>query len=274
MKIRSTLIAAVCGSALSLPGMIQAQQDQPNSNRPQQPGVQVNIGRHGEHQISDQALATCLAIENQEEVAISKFAEDKAKSQKVKEFAAMIAKDHRSFLQKLEKYAPEATGDNYFHESADHQNARGEAGRAKPDVKVEAAGGAVKATTNNRVEQTAGRENRTEARDGKGNDAAHGNHTDHTSMLQLHREFAQQCLNDTKQNLGKKEGAEFDECFMGLQIAKHAGMKAKLTVIERHVSGDLKQVVSEGLKTTEKHLQKAEEIMKQLNHDSSTASTK
>ena len=36
--------------------------------------------------------------------------------------------------------------------------------------------------------------------------------------------------------MSKKDGAEFDECFIGYQIAMHAGMKNKLVVFERHVS--------------------------------------
>ena len=62
----------------------------------------------------------------------------------------------------------------------------------------------------------------------------------------------------------KKKGAELDQCFIGFQIAKHAAMKTKLTVFQRHASSELAQVFGQGIETTEKHMQEAEAIMKKL----------
>ena len=41
---------------------------------------------------------------------------------------------------------------------------------------------------------------------------------------QIGRECADQCLASTKQELEKKDGPEFDHCFMGLQCAAHKHM--------------------------------------------------
>ena len=91
-------------------------------------------------------------------------------------------------------------------------------------------------------------------------------------LVQLHRERAQECIQSAMTGMSKKDKSEFDECFIGYQIAMHAGMKNKLTVFERHVSGDLKQVLATGIETTEMHMKKAEQIMKKLaSADSSTA---
>ncbi|HUP82398.1 MAG TPA: hypothetical protein VM260_27845 [Pirellula sp.] len=50
-------------------------------------------------------------------------------------------------------------------------------------------------------------------------------------------------------------------------------MKSKLTVFQRHATGELKQLISEGLQTTEKHLKHAEGVMDNLAKDDSKSST-
>jgi predicted outer membrane protein len=270
MKIRSLVALSVCGAGLSLP-MAQAQQAQPaqqNQNVTQRTTGAQNDGdrNHAAGQLNDHALASCVAIANQEEVAMAKFAEGKAHSKKVKEFASMIAKDHREFLHKLERFAPEATKDGYISDSADRRSAssddqsrnRGDdTARNRNEVKVQTAGAAVKVGTNeNRVDQTGA------------NDANSGRMMHSTAMLNLHRELAQECLSQARENLGKKDGDEFDRCFMAAQAVKHGEMKVMLTVFERHASGELRDILAEGLKTTGDHLQKAEEVLKDLDHSS------
>lgn len=41
-------------------------------------------------------------------------------------------------------------------------------------------------------------------------------------------------------------------------------MHTKLTVLQRHVSGDLKEILSSALDATDKHLKAAEKLMKEL----------
>ena len=69
--------------------------------------------------------------------------------------------------------------------------------------------------------------------------------------------------------LSKKDGAEFDKCFVGMQITKHAAMHSKLVVLQRHTSDELQQIVSEGIQTTAKHMKAAETLMTKLNENSS-----
>ena len=88
-------------------------------------------------------------------------------------------------------------------------------------------------------------------------------------MIQLQREMTQQCIADSKQYLSKKDGAEFDKCFVGMQIAKHAAMHTKLVVLQRHTSDELQQIVAEGIQTTAKHLKAAETLMTKLDENSS-----
>lgn len=250
---RRLIAVSLCSAGLGFASLAVAQENQKNSVEPQQPARQpaVQVGQRAHWKNSDQSLATCVAIANQEEVALAKFAEEKANSREVKDFAKMLVSDHQAFLKKLEKYAPEAARDNYLTEQ--HQTASNDATKAPGgvQVRVQPAGGAnPAATTTNPIQQTAGVEI---------NAGAPG-----IDFVQLHREIANECIRTSKDELSKKDGKKFDECFIGHQIAKHAEMKTKLTVFERHASGELKDLFASGRETTEKHMQKAESIMKDL----------
>jgi len=252
---------------LTLTGVSNAQQVQTRAAQPQQAqqgqAVQAQgqpkagqVGQAAQWQNTDQILASCIAIANQKEVTIAKMAGEKAKSKDVKDFANMLVKDHSDFLQKLRKFAPEASQEGFLNdrgESTANSDRRTTANPPRDEKnRIQPAGGEAR-NANNQVQQTAGVKNASET----------GQPLD---MVQLHREIAEECIRSARQGMDKKEGAEFDECFVGFQIAAHASMKDKLTVFERHASGDLKQVIAQGRETTEKHLKHAEDLMKDLAH--------
>lgn len=200
----------------------------------------------------DHMLASCVALDNQEEVAIARWAQDRLENKDAKEFAQMLIKDHSAFLKKLQEFAPEASREGFL---SNDRTARGD-DRARTTGQETA-----RKTTPAATERTAA----------KPNLEFGGNPID---QMQLQRELAEQCLADTQKMLSEKNDREFDACFIGLQIAKHAGMKTKLEVFQRHASGELKDLLAQGLKTTTAHLDHAEKIMKQLDKDSDRASSK
>ncbi len=256
MKLRKFVAVGVCSMGLGQLGF--AADDQPAAKpNPVPSKAQADENRRdekqqaGQNQGREHALATCLAIENQAEVAIAKFAQEKSGNASVKEFARMLVKDHTAFLQKLQQYAPEATRDGFLMDHASTSETDSRQARDS-SAKVQPAGGASR-TTDKDIRQTAAVE---------GGEARHaGNSID---FLALHKEIAQECLSESKEKLGKKNGNEFDECFIGHQIAMHGAMKDKLVVFKRHTSGELAQTIAAGIETTETHMKKAEEIMKQL----------
>lgn len=267
MRFRTFVALTACGVGVSLTNLAFAQQS-PQTNQTQQAnqtqqGQRVQQGQQGQGQArngqigqqtiwqnNDQLLANCVAIENQKEIAIAKDAQEKAKSKDAKDFAQMLVKDHQAFLQKLQRYAPETTREGYLNAS-DHPNVTNR-GEDQSTSKVQSAGGEVRNAAG-QIQQTAGARN----------DSAQP-----INILQLHREVAEECIRNAKQMMEKKDGKEFDECFIGFQIAAHAAMKDKLTVFQRHVSGELRPILADGLQTTEKHLKKAEDLMKDLAGDS------
>ena len=245
MNVRKLVAVTVCGGCLVGANIATAQQAAQKSPQTQQvQGQTGQVGQHAQWMNADQSLATCVAIGNQEEIAIAKFAEQKAQSQEVKDFARMLVKDHQAFLQKLQRYAPEATREGYLmDEDQTTANANQRANQNQPQRPQ-----VIQQTAGTR-EQAAGTRENAENR---------------LDFVALHRELAENCIRQAKEGLSKKDSAKFDECFVGHQIAKHEEMKSKLTVFERHASSDLKQIFAEGRQTTEQHLKKAEDLMKKL----------
>jgi predicted outer membrane protein len=176
-------------------------------------------------------FASCVAIENQEEIAIAKFAKEKSKNKDVQKFADMLVKDHTEFLGKLRKLAPEATKEGFLTEESTDGKTRT---AAKPPLDGQ--------------------------RDGT------------VDQLALQRELAEQCVEDSKAALSEKSAEEFDECFVGQQIAKHAAMKTKLTVFQRHASDELGELLAAGEKKTFEHLEHVEKLIKQLKKADSKSS--
>ncbi len=202
----------------------------------------------------DHMFASCIATGNQEEVILAEIGRDKATNDEVKKFAEMLVTDHQTFLIKLKKFAPEATQAGYLDAGDKDRQATGAKNKARATIQQTGAA-AAEGDQKNRVENADG--------------TAHQG----LNFLQVERELAQECLALTQEKLKDKTGAEFDQCFIGQQIAMHMGMKVKLTVFQRHASSELAGIFAEGQKTTEAHLAKAEEIMKDLAH-SQTGSEK
>jgi uncharacterized protein (DUF305 family) len=99
------------------------------------------------------------------------------------------------------------------------------------------------------------------------------NKSTNIDFLELQQEIATQCLKDTQEYLGQKKGADFDRCFVALQIAKHAGMKSTLTVLQRHTTGKVQGVIKESLAMNTQHMQGAVELMEQLAAQDASATT-
>ncbi len=92
-----------------------------------------------------------------------------------------------------------------------------------------------------------------------GRAAAGGGHLD---WVAIHNQIGEQCLASVKKELGQKQGAQFDECFMGQQIGEHLKVIDELKVLRNYATGDLQQKLDNELQTAEQHLQ----LAKQLEH--------
>lgn len=234
-----------------LPG--QASQGQANQGQASQtkPMQNQQNGGHGQGAIhsSNDAIAACLAIDNQEEIQLAQFAKDKAKDSQVKEFATMLVEEHKTCLAAINKAAPISSQLGMLKDTNTTSDR----------------------STNENAQQN---RNQTGTNTSTSNQPNGGMNGASLDMVQLHREMAEQCLKDSKEMLSEKKDAEFDQCFIGMQLAKHAGMKSKLTVLQKHATGELKNVIADGLEKTKKHLKVAENLMKQLDENEPSDSAK
>jgi len=264
----------------------QTQQSRQNQNNNQTTNQntttttgQAGRGQEGQSRGADQLLATCIALGNQEEIALAELGKQKAQSEEVKKFADMMIKDHQQYLTKLQRHAPSASQPGSLKSGTGTRGSRAGAQSGTENSTTTAANAT---STNNDSNQTTTSTNRDQNQRGNQGDTATsrrsttatGADVGSTGFMaqqeQIEREVAQQCLTSAEQKLSQKTGAEFDKCFMNLQVSKHMSMKDKLQVYQRHASSDLAQVFAAGLKTTEEHLAHAEQLAESLEHGGST----
>jgi predicted outer membrane protein len=255
------------------------------------PGVDVRdsseVVQHGGDLQSH--IANCLILGNEEEIALSKFALEKAQNPQVKEFAQKMVDEHTQLNQKLQKFASEQsislTGTTHAtarQTTTTTAPAERDADRANPnrDQQNLADDAARNERTPARAGQSPDRAGRSVAdRDPTAADAAQPREsttttrTEYTSvrggassdqLFQLAKEAAEHCLQMTKQELSQHQGEEFDMGYMGTQMGMHIQMLAKLKAAEGHVSGELQQVLQEAQQHTMQHKQEAEQIKQQL----------
>lgn len=217
-----SFVVASCISGFAT-GQEQKQNQTPNTKAPN--GAQV-----GEEEL-DHHLAACLAIDNQKEIAFSRFAGKTSTNDEVRDFAAMMVADHSKFLKKLAAFVPDLTRDELLTTSLSE---------------------ASDTTSNSRL--------RDEPQRGVAADRSHS--AGKAGRIKL--EVAQACLRSAESDLGEKRGAEFDKCFMTVQVLAHKEMAGTLKVFEKHASADLAKLIKEAQSTTREHLEHAEKLAKRI----------
>lgn len=173
----------------------------------------------------DARLAACLSVSNQNEVALAQLAQQRAESNEVKQFAEMLQQDHSKMLQTLRQY----TGERQAAQDARQEPARqGEQLVRTPQ------------SPHNGVQRGP------------------------LDLVSLSREIGAQCLQSARQELDQKRGSEFDQCYLGMQIAAHMQVIDTMIVFKNHASANLRETLDGGIKTARHHLEKAKELAKTL----------
>jgi len=97
-----TLTALMAGQVLAQGQVVPPRGPQkPLPAQPAQPSAASNTQQLEQH------AAACLVIGNEEEIAMSEFGEEHAKSDDVKEFCREMSKEHTKFISKLRKFTPQ-----------------------------------------------------------------------------------------------------------------------------------------------------------------------
>lgn len=215
----------------------------------------VSAAEQREEANTDRSLATCIAIGNQEEIALTQFAVEHIQNPEVKKFAQMLIDDHTKFGGKLTPYASEVANMPFddAHAGVRHSNNK--------ESKT------ADATAASKEELRAAKREarRKDDSDRQTVTSAHSGLFAQERMAVLERQVANECLTLAKRELTEaKESGDFDQAFLGCQVATHLNMIAKLTVFERESTGELAQVFGEGRASTEKHLEEAKHLMRSL----------
>jgi predicted outer membrane protein len=188
-------------------------------------------------------VAVCLTLGNMEEIQLGQFAQDRAQNPQVKQFAQTMVEEHQQAVQKLQQAMPEVASLNL------ELNAQGGAAAGQSTAARPGAGATASTSANQRSSATGAQSGGQEAQ----------------KMVQFAREVKQECLNLTTQELGRKQGMEFDKAYIGQQIVAHTGMLAELKTAQRHLQNQqLRPIIQEGTQMTEHHLAQARQIMEQL----------
>jgi hypothetical protein len=236
MRIEHFAITAV--ATLMLCSSLVGQQTQPPRTQDRQSQGNQDRNTSEASQAKDQTLAKILAIANEEQVLLSRFAKDQATHSEVKALAVTLEKEHQSNWEQLKRFSPQIVAS---------ANAADRADRTETAFRAEAANNRAEAATQNQTVLA------------RMNDQAAK-----VDFLELQQEISTQCLKDSKEMLSSKEGAEFDKCFVGMQVAKHASMHSVLTVLQRHSSSPLQALIKSELETNTKHMEAAVNLMEKL----------
>ena len=212
----------------------------------------------------------CLRADNKNEIQASKLATQRASSPDVKEFAQQMIKEHSEFLAKLDRLAPSGGSDDA---TSTTRETRGENPASKTDARrSDTDDNSDKSSdergANDKNQKPSGQRNTTAQPGGQSDTRSlHANAAGQGSgavgqLIQIKQEIAERCLASLQEELSEKQGAEFDKCFMGMQVGAHMHMVDALTVISRHATGDLKKLTEEGRETAQQHLDHAKQIAK------------
>jgi len=196
----------------------------------------------------DQQIAALLFGCARNEVEISKLAEEKGTSEEVRNFAAMMVKDHTPGMEKLQQlagplasaHAPGTPG-----AAVKKEEVREEV-REEPRVKARREPAAPRGRAV--VEERTTVEARPAGFD----------------WVNVHQQIADQCLASTKAEFQKKTGAEFDRCYMGEQIMAHAKTLDELKVLRNYAGPELRKDIEETTKIATHHLAEAKKIAESL----------
>jgi len=215
--------------------------------------------------VIDRDLVFMLTIGNKAEVEMATFVKDKLQNEQARQFANQMIQEHSQFLQQLAQF----TG----------RGAPGAGAAVGGNAPVGGVAGSPPPVDNPppgiapQPNQPVGRGVDVAVGGGQGVNVGVGGAQPGRSfyapglhpILSIKQEIAQECMANAKKELESKQGVDFDKCYIGMMLGKHAEMVSVLTVLQRHAQdSQFKELLGAGLQKTQQHLEHAKGIMKQL----------
>jgi len=266
------LLAQQIGTRNTQPGRLQQQAQPADATQPGQPGApqlnrpQTNRTLPGRQQQPYSAnyrgessntaaqpstvegyLVNCLLKKNKGEIEIGQFAAEQAQDPQVKDFAQQVVKDHQNVVEKLQQLAGAGSLENSARTSADRS--------ALDSTPAPGSSGTDNTTLGADTRNAAPRnESGNVARPGMQGNAAL------SQLASIEEKIADHCQQSLKEELQSKSGADFDQCYVGSQIAAHMQMLAALEVLSQDGPGQIKQAAEEAKPIVQQHLDHAKQL--------------
>jgi predicted outer membrane protein len=223
----------------------------------------------GQFSRADQEIAAIKLAMCNNEVELAKLAQQKATSEDVRQFAERMIKDHTAACEKLEQVAgPLAAAHHGERAAPGERPAPGErrdpaARQVRPAAPAAPPAGAAGAGAQPTTPAAPGSRPGVDVtvRPGPaGGASAAGS----LNWVSIHKEIADQCLASAKKEFAKKEGEDFDKCYIAGAIGSHQHAIDADHVFMNHASPAFRGDIEEGLKMATTHLNLAKDIMKKL----------
>jgi len=208
-----------------------------------------------------------LILMNKGTIEMSKWADERASSEEVKQFARMLVEHHTALNDQLAKVAPNVA-DMLMQQPATDEGANER--DAYPEDKRETS-----STTNARpdprnADRPATLGTSTERGDWK--DKTNGFSPLH-QVLAIEKQAGQNFGKSSTDMLSKYEGQEFDMGFLGFQIGSHTWALAELKAIEKVGDPEFQKIVAQATVTVEQHLKQAQQLSMKFENDLRAAKT-
>jgi predicted outer membrane protein len=243
---RCSAIAAVVLS-ISIAGWALAQRTNPNDQRQPQPGE--NAAQSGQ---LGQALLDRMAAESMMQMAkgqieLANFALKHTQNDDVRKFAQSIIQDATNMDNQFQKFVGQETSGQQPPNPVGTQNQTPPAGTQN-------------ATAPGRQTTTA-----PPAQGAPGATAAAGeSNWKSMSIDTIRKDISDQVVAAIEKELAQYQGSDFDRAFAGQQFWGHVVFVASAKAGAKHVSGELRQIVDEGARTAERHLEDCRKLIRDL----------
>jgi len=266
--MRRSMLAIAAVSAAMIGGFaVQAQQNNASGNRNAGEHRQEQTRRAGEFDengqtqyragfrgqptqgmasMTDRQIVEWLEVDNQNEIALAEIAEERASDSDVKKFARQMVDEHTDFLQKLNRTIGNTRVGQPQQQIGQQQFGQQQFGQQR--------------------RQTAQQPQQT-SQFAQGRSQQQG-----LDLVALKHQLGEQCRQSASRELQQKSGAEFDKCYIGMQLGMHMQMLDTLKVFSRYASPELDQLIEKGEETTRSHLDHAKKIIASLEGHSDASS--
>jgi len=256
---RSMLAIAAVSAAMIGGFAVQAQQNNASGNRNAGANRQEQTRRAGEFNengqtqyragyrgqavqgmtsLTDRQIVEWLEVDNQNEIALAEIAEERASDSDVKKFARQMVDEHTEFLQKLNR----TIGNSQIGQPQQQPG-----------------------------QQQIGQQRRQQSQQA-GQFAQGRSQQQGLDLVALKHQLGEQCRQSASRELQQKSGAEFDKCYIGMQLGMHMQMLDTLKVFSRYASPELDQLIEKSEETTQSHLDHAKKIIASLEGQSDASS--